>query len=134
MTMSDYAIERAADAAFFEDWAEWAHLDSLPPRPKDWLRNRDHTSYSRYYCALYRRAGSGRTPAFEICLPEITQIHDIIRRVPGAYRNPRHTSTHHYGHFQSRRLWFVPAENWQALRQALPRLKVAVSAFAGTMP
>lgn len=109
-------IEREADAASFEDWSEWERLDGKPaaPRPRP-QRDGANLRYSRYYCSL---APSRRR--FEIRVPPNVPIDTMVRRLPGAYRTPRATREGCYS---------VPAENWRALRAALPAIKAAVIAW-----
>lgn len=128
-------ISADQDAAFFEDWSDWASLDDQPARPITpngelirWgaigLR-----CYSRYYCDLRLNIGRIGGPAFEIALPPSAHIHRMLRLVPGAHQDPRATDYSRPAHQRLRNTWYVPAEHWRALRAALPAIKAATKTW-----
>ncbi len=121
---NNWVIERAADAALFEDWSEWESLDDLPATDKRFgYYNQSPTKHTRYWCALRRRSTLIGGPAFELFLPEQYSIQRMVDAIPGVRRLP--------GRFPgSNGIYLVPAQHWQTLREVLPALKEAVSQYA----
>jgi hypothetical protein len=129
---ADFSREKAADAAFFEDWSEFERLDGLPNRPSKgglpvrW-GNVGLRDYSEYYAILRRSVACVGGPAFEIRAPENRPICDVIRRLPGACQDPRINGRDRVAYRRYQNLWFVPAEHWQAVRHMLPQLRAMIT-------
>lgn len=134
MTIID-SQKREADAAFFEDWSEWASLDNLPELPRiNGARMRRHRMpvgqpCHRYYCllSLGSPAGWPGVPYFELSLPPNAPIISMVERLSGARSHPRATGESRdagWAGLHSTR--YIPAEHWRELRGALPAIKAAV--------
>lgn len=128
------ADQRAADAAFFQDWAEWESLDNLPRPPQTGDGRRILYGPAaitgpqhRYYCILRNHSPLGG-PGFELCLPQYQPAIALLQRVKGAVPHPltRHSHCRHRNAL--RNVWCVPAANWRQLWAVLPALKLLVAA------
>jgi hypothetical protein len=124
----DFATQKAADAAFFEDWSEWARLDGMPARPKNFNRYRYDGDYSRYYCILRRG-----DRAFEIKIPPQDPIVRIVQDLPDVYQDRRAgPGFRQIAHARKQWVYWIPAQHWQAVRSVLPVLKREITAWSQT--
>lgn len=112
-------LQRAEDAAFFEDWSEWASLDGLPRRPAGVARGPD----SRW-CVYWLNISVARR-GFVICAAS-APVRDLIARIPGARRERKDR----YDLCQT--YWYIPAASWRDLRASLPRIKAETIAYLAT--
>lgn len=120
-----YSRQKAADAAFFDDWSEWHELDSLPPRPKHVNRTMSDAGYSRYYCLP-----DVRQQVFELRIPAQAPISNFVRSLPGVYQDPRAgAGFRQVSHARKQQVYWIPAEHHAALRAALPAIKQMVTAW-----
>lgn len=132
--------QRAADAAFFEDWSEWTALDDLPEQPRnssghalrwgEWYRS--GLTWSRYHLALRRRIDWIGGPAFELALPNSSVVAALAKRLPGVRQHPGLWGINSPALHGLRDTWFIPAEHWRALRAAMPAIKASVLKYVET--
>jgi len=135
--MTLHIAQRAADAAFFEDWSGWTSLDDLPQRP---TKNdqaiqygaRTHGSWSRYYCVLSLSRGWVDGPHFEVAVPPCAPIADLVRALPGARQHPGLYGRDQVSLRRLRNTWHIPAQYWADVRGALPGIKAATVQWAET--
>lgn len=126
-------IQRAADAAFFEDWSTWTSLDDLPLADKrrgyyvQWP-----VQHNRYWCILRHRIDWLGGAAFELSLPPNRSIQSLVGALPGARRHPALNGIHREAYSRLRDTWFVPAHCWRELRAALPEIKRRVVALVAS--
>lgn len=136
--------QRDTDAAFFEDWSEWASLTGEFGERVERIGNtviRERQPYGTYYCALVDSSivAPGR-PGFEIALPphdspdtclKRDPITMQLRRLPDLRRHPRaNWEARNVAYHRLRNTYFVPAHHWRVIRAVLPALKAAVIARA----
>ncbi|MDB5523880.1 MAG: hypothetical protein JWM58_1643 [Rhizobium sp.] len=126
---NQYDRERAADAAFFEDWGEFSVLDGLPEK-KGPVRSSRRDDYSRYYCILRRNEKFMGGPVFEICIPNSGPITDRVKRLPGCRQTPGLYGRNSVANMRLRGTYFVPAEHWRMVQKTLPILKAEVTAWS----
>ncbi len=131
-------IQKAADAAFFEDWSEWHSLDDLPPVPRDWrgrrVTNNGWQQYTRYGLELRHNVPWMGGPAFEIMIPSQEPMVKLLKRVPGLRQHPALSGTRRVQYQSMETTWFVPASEWRALRAVLPALKRLVANYVRHRP
>lgn len=135
--MMTLASQRETDAAFFEDWSEWASLDDLPERPTHdgapiIYGHRAWGNWSEYYCALTHQRGWIGGPHFEIAVPCNGPVVDLVRALPGARQHPGLWGIHSVAVSRLRYTWQVPATDWRAVRAALPAIKAATVKWVRT--
>ena len=127
MTSDAYSLDKAADAAFFEDWSEWQCLDGLPetPRPYNRYLHAAGGPYSSYYCILDKRS---RT--FEIKVPPQAPITRLVTSLPGVLQDKRAgPGWTQVAHSRKQWVYWVPAQHYKALLAALPIIKRLTSDF-----
>lgn len=118
-------IQRRRDGAFFEDWSEWRDLGS----PDHWarcaggMRRRVRGVCVSFFVELCWRLPFDGRSGFEVHVPKLSTIDRLLRPIKGAHqpRIPR-------GNAGNYTVWYVPAEEWEALRLVLPRIKAIVTA------
>lgn len=115
---SIHDTQRAADAAFFEDWADWSSLGG-PPKYNNHPIGRRPTGAPTYHCTLRRHSAFAGGPAFEIAVPQNLAIDTLLRRV-GGRRYPHRRS----GPVE---IWFVAADRWSELRAVLPQIRATIA-------
>lgn len=131
--MTDIALQRRRDEAFFEDWSEWDSLDDLPMPDKGrgrYVRRPDN--HHRYYCRLNSTVNWMGGPAFEIAIPGDNRIYLLLKAVPGIRRHPGLNGTNQFAFHRMQSTYFTPAESWRELRAALPAIKAATIKWVHT--
>ena len=124
--------QKEADAAFFEDWSQWSVLDGLPLPPERGCSAAARRDYSRYYCELRLGPGWIGGPYFVIAVPNRNPQMTICRRLPGARQHPGLHGLHRVALSGLDGTWYVPAEQWRAVRAALPDLQRLTTAFCAS--
>lgn len=127
--------QRRRDAAFFEDWSAWGSLDDLPPPD----RQAGHflqwpSKHNRYWCMLRSHVDWLGGAAFELSLPPDHPTCLMVAKLPGARQHPALLGRNRHAYRKLDSTYFVPAENWQAVRSALPAIKAAVVKWAESRP
>lgn len=129
----DIDLQRQRDEAFFEDWTAWDSLDDLPMPDKrhgyflQWPSN-----HHRFFCILRKYVDWIGGPAFEVALPPNDPIHRRIKDVPGLRQHPGLLGSKRSMYMRMGSTFFVPAEHWRELREALPAIKAATVKWART--
>ena len=109
--------QKAADAAFFEDWSEWENLDGNPiPDRLFGHFYQQPAQHNRYWCMLRVKSLIVGGPVFELALPESATVLAVLKPIHGVRRMPARFLGSPGNHR-------VPAEHWQQLRAALPIIK-----------
>ncbi len=117
MKNSEIDRQKAADAAFFEDWSEWKNLDDLPsPDKRAGYHVQSPRLHNLYWCLLRRHSAAIGGPAFELRIPENHGVLTLLRDIPGIKQLPGR-------YYRQPGNYLVPAEHWQKLRAALPQIK-----------
>lgn len=136
--------QREEDAAFFEDWSEWASLTGKFgwfPEERDSHGNifRRRQPYGTYRVELTTGSiiAPGQ-PGFELVLPPHHAVNTIVRRdaitillrqLPDLHQHPKADwEARNVAYHRLRNTYFVPARHWRAVRAVLPALKAAVIA------
>lgn len=114
-------IQRATDAAFFEDWSPWISLGGWPSHIGYPVGHR-RTNMPSYHCVLLDHSAFAGGPALEVAIPQDHRATSLLKAIHGARRYPK--SATRMGPVE---IWLVPAYSWQALRAVLPTLKRIIS-------